>query len=76
MTAIHALYDGNTIVPQEPIPVNEAYKVVITFMEPLRKKHSTEGIFKFCGMFEKEDVDTILDIIKERDNFSLGRPEV
>jgi hypothetical protein len=76
MTAIRALYDGKSIIPQEPIPVNGAYKVVITFTEPVEKKQSTEELLKFCGLFDNNDVDTMLEIIKERENFSLGRPEL
>jgi len=35
MHAVNAIYDGNTFRPIQPIPVNESYKVVITFIEPI-----------------------------------------
>jgi hypothetical protein len=68
MTAIRALYDEKSIIPQEPIPVKGAYNVVVTFTEPVEKKQSTEELLKFCGLFDNNDVDTMLKIIKEREN--------
>lgn len=36
MYAIKAVYDGIGFKPQEPIPVNEEYEVVITFTIPIK----------------------------------------
>ena len=58
MQAIKAIYDGVNFKLKQPIPVNEEYEVVITFIEPLRKssldtkskkKHSRSD---FIGLFE------------------------
>jgi len=35
MYAIEAIYDGINFKPMQPIPVDEKYKVVITFLEPI-----------------------------------------
>ena len=42
MYSIKAIYDGTNFKPMQPIPVKENYKVVITFIEPV--KESAENI--------------------------------
>jgi hypothetical protein len=37
MQAINAIFDGVDFKPTQPIPVDESYKVVITFLEPMNK---------------------------------------
>ena len=58
MQAIKAVYDGTNFNPMQPVPVNEEYEVVITFIEPLNKA-STDIMPKkkrsrsdFIGLFE------------------------
>jgi predicted DNA-binding antitoxin AbrB/MazE fold protein len=74
MYAIKAIYDGNCFKLEQPIPVKEVYQVVITFTEPIRQ--SQDGILDYCNIFDKEDVDCIAEIMKERELFSLERPEI
>jgi len=38
MFAVEALYDGVHFKPTQPIPVSEDYKVIITFLEPVKTK--------------------------------------
>ena len=38
MHAVNAIYDGTNFKAVQPIPVNESYKVVITFIEPIPEK--------------------------------------
>ena len=37
MYSIKAIYDGTNFKPVQPIPVNENYEVIITFIEPVEK---------------------------------------
>ena len=37
MFAIKAIYDGTSFTPIQPIPIEGAYEVVITFVEPVKK---------------------------------------
>ena len=37
MYAIKAIFDGTTFQPIQPIPVEESYEVVITFISPVKK---------------------------------------
>jgi predicted DNA-binding antitoxin AbrB/MazE fold protein len=71
MYTIGAIYEGNHFKLKEPVPVKERYEVVITFTRPL--KQTQEDILQFFNIWDTEDVHCISEIIKERDNFSLGR---
>jgi hypothetical protein len=64
MYAVRGVYDGKNIQPKESVPVDGEYEVVITFTEPLKKTKS--NILDFFGIWDKEDVDCIAEIIKER----------
>ena len=74
MYAVRAIYEGNYFQLEEPIPVKEKYEVVITFTRPV--KQIQEDILQFFNIWDEEDVNCISEIIKERDNFSLGRTEI
>ena len=74
MYAVKAIYDGNNFKFEEPLPVNEGYEVVITFTNPI--KQNQESILNFFNTWDKEDVDCIEEIIKERESFSLNRNEI
>jgi predicted DNA-binding antitoxin AbrB/MazE fold protein len=74
MYAIKAIYDGNYFKPQEPVPVEGKYEVVITFTKPINT--SQEEILKYFGTWDDEDVKIIDEIIEERANFSLNRDEI
>jgi len=68
MYAIKAIYDGVEFKPIQPIPVNESYKVVITFIEPVNKQ-SIRQPFEYGSMNGKiwvsDDFDAPLDDFKE-----------
>lgn len=74
MYAIKAIYDGNYFKPQEPVPVEGKYEVVITFTKPINT--SQEEILKYFGTWDDEDVKIIDEIIEERANFSLNRDKI
>ena len=38
MYAVEAIYDGVRFKPMQPIPVKVDYKVIIKFIEPLKKE--------------------------------------
>ncbi|GHV17453.1 hypothetical protein AGMMS49938_18230 [Fibrobacterales bacterium] len=44
MFAVQGVYDGDSVLPQEAIPVRESYEVVITFLRPkkVEKPDSTD----------------------------------
>ena len=35
MQSINAIYDGTTFKPKQPIPIQEQYEVIITFVAPI-----------------------------------------
>jgi hypothetical protein len=35
MQAIKAVFDGNTFIPRQALPVHGIYEVIITFIEPI-----------------------------------------
>jgi hypothetical protein len=74
MFAIKAIYDGNCFRLQEQVPVKEEYHVLITFTDPVKKSQS--GIMEFFNTWDKSDVDTMEEIIKERNTFASGRYEL
>jgi len=43
MHAINAIYDGAEFKPQQPIPIEGQYRVVITFIEPLQNSVEKEA---------------------------------
>jgi hypothetical protein len=45
MHAIKALYDGTGFKPQEPVPVNEEYEVIIAFTAPVKSSEKTPKRF-------------------------------
>ena len=77
MYAIKAIYDGTNFKLSEPAPVQEEYEVVITFTVPLKETvKNQKNIMKYFGTWDKADMETMAEIIKERADFSLNRPEV
>jgi predicted DNA-binding antitoxin AbrB/MazE fold protein len=68
MHAIEAIYNGTNFMPIQPIPVKEDYKVVITFIEPV-KKDIARPPFEYGSMSGKmwisDDFDAPLDDFKE-----------
>jgi hypothetical protein len=74
MYAIKGIYDGNCFKLEESIPVKEAYEVVITFIDPVKKLQ--EDIFNYFDTWDDSDVENIGQIIAERKSFTLGRENI
>jgi predicted DNA-binding antitoxin AbrB/MazE fold protein len=74
MYTVNAIYDGNYFKLKEPVPVNEKYEVVITFTNPIKKQQ--DKILQYFNIWNEDDVNCVKEIINERDNFSLSRPEI
>jgi len=74
MYAVKAIYDGNYFKLEEPLPINEKYEVVITFINPIEKQQ--DEILQFFNTWDEDDVNCIREIINERSNFSMGRDQV
>ena len=67
MYAIKAIYDGTNFKASQPIPVKEEYEVVITFIEPVKKK-AVRPPFEYgtmTGYWMADDFDAPLDDMKE-----------
>jgi hypothetical protein len=76
MQAIKAIYDGVNFTPQQPIPVDEKYEVIITFIKPFIQENTEGGQVKkhpFSEMrgilkgkvWMADDFDEPLDEMKE-----------
>jgi len=74
MFAVKAVFDGNNIKFEEPLPTKENYEVIITFINPIKKNQ--EDILQYFNTWDKDDVDTVSEIIKERNSFSLNRTKI
>jgi len=68
MYAIKAIYDGTDFKPMQPIPVDENYEVVITFLQPAPKQKkpraSSRGLLK-GKVWMSDDFDEPLEEMKE-----------
>ena len=71
MYAIKGIYDGNCFRLEQPIPVKEEYKVVITFTDPVQKRQ--ENILDYFGVWDNSDAESINEVIAERKHFNMGR---
>ena len=71
MYAIKGIYDGNRFRLEQPIPVKEEYKVVITFIDPVQSRQ--ENILDYFGTWNDSDIESINEVIAERKQFTLGR---
>ena len=75
MQTIKAVYDGVGFKPKQPIPVQEHYEVIITFLEPIKKDKLTnkcepKNIFDLAGLdLLAEDYD--YKKMREARNFGL-----
>jgi hypothetical protein len=64
MYAINSEFDGTKITPKEAVPVND--ESIITFTCPKAQFQPKESILDFAGIFDREDVAIIEEIIRER----------
>ena len=74
MQTIKAIYDGTSFIPMQPIPIKENYEVFITFVEPINKNQ--RNIMEFAGIWKNKELIDLKSILKERENFSLGRADI
>ena len=51
MNAIEAIYDGNSFKPMQPIPVEGNYRVIITFIEPVKNDTDEKVKLPRSGLF-------------------------
>jgi predicted DNA-binding antitoxin AbrB/MazE fold protein len=71
MHTIEAIYNGVDFKLMQPIPVNESYKVFITFVEPVKKDNKekmtmAETLGCMRGQFKMaDDFDAPLEDFKE-----------
>ena len=74
MLSIKGIYDGEKIIPKEPINLEsgENFEVIITFVKPIKKVKEKE-LRSFCGIWEDDrSAEEIVDqIYKQRENFSI-----
>jgi len=69
MYAIKAFYDGVSFMPEQPVAIKEQYKVIITFVEPVKNAGISDMPYKRGCMKGKmwmaDDFDAPLDDFKE-----------
>ena len=79
MLSINGIYDGKSIIPTEPIPLEEGarFKVIISFLEPIEAKEK-DSLNQFCGIWEddRDAQEIVAEIYKERENFKFREVEL
>jgi len=73
MLSIKGIYDGEKIIPKEPINLKgEKFEVIITFLEPIKESKDIK-ISDFCGIWEDERSaeEIVEEIYKQRENFEM-----
>ena len=58
MHAIKAIYNENGFYPMQPIPVDEDYEVVITFINPLKSNNA------IMNEMPKRSCDELIGLLK------------
>jgi hypothetical protein len=46
MFAVKGFYDGNSVVVEEPIPVKEQYKVIVTFISSITNENGQKTYYE------------------------------
>ena len=74
MLSIKGIYDGEKIIPKEPINLgsSENFEVIITFVRPIEKVKKRE-LKHFCGIWEddRSAEEIVKQIYKQRENFNI-----
>ena len=74
MLSIKGIYDGEKIIPKEPINLEKGkqFEVIITFIEPVERMNQSV-LDKFCGIWKDDRTaqDIVDEIYKQRENFNL-----
>ena len=63
MNAIKAIYDGESFKPMQPIPVNEDYEVIITFVRPIKKDDVKAMVGRIVTILPDTKLDDTIDAI-------------
>ena len=72
MYAIKGVYDGVSFKPQEPIPVDEEYEVVITFTIPMKNNNVPKRISE---AEKKEITKTLFGILPSEVDLDEARAQ-
>jgi len=75
MYAVNAVYDGTKILTEEPISVKGRYEVIVTFTKQL-ENDDQDDILSYFGMWNNDDLNSVLSVVDEREKFSLGRNDI
>ena len=74
MLSIKGIYDGEKIIPKEPIDLEKGkqFEVIITFVKPI-KKDKEKNLKHFCGIWkdDRSAEEIVEQIYKQRENFSI-----
>ena len=74
MLSIKGIYDGEKIIPKEPISLEsgENFEVIITFVKPI-KRDKEKNLGHFCGIWEddRSAKEIVEQIYKQRENFDI-----
>lgn len=74
MLSIKGIYDGEKIIPEDPITLEKGkrFKVIITFIEPIEESSKID-LSKFCGAWKdsREAEEIVNEIYRQRENFKV-----
>ena len=74
MLSINGIYDGEKIIPKDPIPLEKRkrFKVIITFLEPIEEGERRD-LSKFCGIWEdnRDPKEIVDEIYRQRESFKI-----
>ena len=79
MLAVHGVFDGQVVRLLEPVQLENQYRVVVTFLEPIEEKLPATGennLEQFIGMladFTPEEDRIFQTILEERANYFTNR---
>ena len=61
MFAVKGVYDGNSVIVDEPIPVKERYEVIVTFIDSISYEENT----KYNNNDRKKALDFLINFPKK-----------
>jgi predicted nucleic acid-binding protein len=79
MLAVHGVFDGQVVRLLEPVQLENQYRVVVTFLEPIEEKipaTKKNNLEQFVGMwadFTPEEEQVFQTILEERVNYFTNR---
>jgi hypothetical protein len=79
MLAVHGVYDGQVVRLLEPVQIENQYRVVVTFLEPLEEETppaDKDNLEQFIGMwadFTPEEERVFQSIFEERVHYFADR---